>query len=446
MLENHIDSVMYVRPPPIHTGSKGTTAAAAQGDSPADSAEGTDKVSPTTNSTVASIDCGSPGDKTFVENIHALLEVPSYSSIISWNDAGTAVIVHDVEAFISTIMSVHFKHSQFGSFTRRMRRWGFRVTKKLSSPSSSSPPVSTERGKSNVLEFSSEFFLRDQPELCLMMKDERQAKKKFQFLDRNVRKADGVENNQASFPGVGGYYPPLSSTTMGGSMKSPPEGNQPIPVHFPSSFPNMNTASNQAQSQQSSTGTGTGGLNMTMNDGYVHTYSQDISTTTMISPSSIHSSVPRMNMMMPPNIPQVQFNPYGYNVPPPGSGFGQASPAPGFQYSAQYAYPPPLPQEQEQQLMQQHQHQQQMHTQQQQPNQQYPRLPPTAASFFQNADARASVVLTSSLSQSSSDELPTNESAQLDLLPTKKSPNRPVRSQLDTEQDAQETREVKYNY
>lgn len=442
---------MYVRPPPIHTGSKeGTAAAAAPDDSsPTGSAEGTDKVSPSINSTVASIDCGSPGDKTFVENIHALLQVPSYSPIISWNDAGTAVIVHDVEAFISTIMPVHFKHSQFGSFTRRMRRWGFRVTKKLSSPPS--PPVPTERGKSNVLEFSSEFFLRDQPELCLMMKDERQAKKKFQFLDRNVRKTDGVENNQASLPGVGGYYPPLSSTTMGGQMKTPPEGNHPIPVHFPSSFPNVNTASNQAQSQQTNTGagTGTGSLNnMGMNDGYLHSYSQDISTTPMISPSSIHSSMPRMNMMMPPNVPQVQYNPYGYNVPPPGSGYGQASASPGFQYSTQqYAYPPPLPQEQEQQLMQQHQ--QQMQTQQtqqhqQQPNQQYPRLPPTAASFFQSADARASVVLTSSLSQSSSDELPTattNESAQLDLLPTKKSPNRPVRSQLDTEQDAQESRE-----
>lgn len=447
MLENHINSVMYVRPPPIHTGSEGTAAAAAPGDSPVDSAEGTDKVSPTINNTVASIDCGSPGDKTFVENIHALLEVPSYSSIISWNDAGTAVIVHDVAAFISTIMPVHFKHSQFGSFTRRMRRWGFRVTKKLSSPLT--PPVPTERGKSNVLEFSSEFFLRDQPGLCVMMKDERQAKKKFQFLDRNVRrKTDGVENNQAaSLPGVGDYFPPSSSKTMSGSMKTPSEGNQPVPVHFPSSFPNMNmnTASNQTQSQQSNTGTGTGGLNMAMNDGYLHTYSQDISSTPMISPSSIHSSMPMMNMMMPPNVPQLQYNPYGYNVPPPGSGFGQASPGPGFQYSRQYTYPPPFPQEHplEQQLLQQHQQQMQsqQQQQQQQPNQQYPSLPPTAASFFQNADARASVILTSSLSQSSSDELPTYESGQLDLLPTKKSPNRPFRSQFDAEQDARESRE-----
>mmetsp|Transcript_1895 Transcript_1895/g.3052 ORF Transcript_1895/g.3052 Transcript_1895/m.3052 type:complete len:149 (+) Transcript_1895:2-448(+) len=138
-----------------------------------------------------------------------------------------------------------------------------------------------------------------------------------------------------------------------------------------------------------------------------------------------------MNTMMPPNLPQLQYQypPYGNTAPPAGSGYGQASPA--FQYpSAPYVYPPPQPQ------------QQQIHTQtqqqQQQLNQQYPPLPPTAASFFRNVDARAStatatanVVLMSSLSQSSSDEAPTEE---LDLLPTKKSPAR-VHSQLDSEQN-----------
>ena len=426
---------------PIHASSKGNAAAAAPGASLPATAELVEgrSMSPSVKSSVSSIDCGSPGDKTFVENIHALLQVPNYSSIISWNDAGTAVIVYDVDAFISTIMPVHFKHSQFGSFTRRMRRWGFRVTKKLSSSSSA---VSTERGKSNVMEFSSEFFLRDQPELCSMMKDERQAKKKFQYLDRSVRKIDGVENNQGSLAGVGVHYPPLSSTTMGGQMKTPPETNQPFPVHFPQSLSNMNTASNPSQSQQSSAGTG--GLNMAMNDGYLQNYSQDVSMPPMISPSSNQSGMPMMNMMMPPNLSQVQYNPYGYNIPQSGSGsgFGQASPA--FQYSTQYAYPPPPPQEQEQQMQQQIQVQQQ---QQQQTNQQYLPLPPSAASFFRNADARASsvgvnVLLMSSLSQSSSDELPT-ESGQLDLLPTKKikSPNRPGRSQLDNEQNAHESRE-----
>mmetsp|Transcript_24099 Transcript_24099/g.37790 ORF Transcript_24099/g.37790 Transcript_24099/m.37790 type:complete len:183 (+) Transcript_24099:3-551(+) len=180
-----------------------------------------------------------------------------------------------------------------------------------------------------------------------------------------------------------------------------------------------------------------------MNDGYLQNYSQDVSMPPMISPSSNQSGMPMMNMMMPPNLSQVQYNPYGYNIPQSGSGsgFGQASPA--FQYSTQYAYPPPPPQEQEQQMQQQIQAQQQ----QQQTNQQYLPLPPTAASFFRNADAKASsvgvnVLLMSSLSQSSSDELPT-ESVQLDLLPTKKikSPNRPGRSQLDNEQNAHESRE-----
>ena len=417
-------------PPPIHTGGKsGSTAAGASGASlpaAADLVQGS-VFSPSINSAVASNDCGSPHDKTFVENIHTLLEVPSYSSIISWNDAGTAVIIHDVDAFISTIMPVHFKHSQFGSFTRRMRRWGFRVTKKRSSPSS--PSKSSERGQSNAMEFSSEHFLRDQPEMCLLMKDERQTKKKFQFLDRNVRKSDGVvENNQGSAVGVV-HYPP-SSSSRGSIVKPPFESNQPIPVHYPQSLPNMNTA----MSEPRRLSTGNMGLSAAMNDGYLQNYSQE--TTSMmpplISPSqhSIQSAVPMMNTMMPPNLPQLQYQypPYGNTAPPGGSGYSQASPA--FQYpSAPYVYPPPQPQ-------------QQLHTQtqqqQQQLNQQYPPLPPTAASFFRNVDARAStetatanVVLMSSLSQSSSDEAPTEE---LDLLPTKKSPAR-AHSQLDTEQN-----------
>jgi len=450
---------MSLSPPPVaHTGKKPPTAAAALGTTEAaDLMEGTaPSIDYAASNTTT--DVSSSSDKTFVEKIHALLIVPDYSSIISWNDPGTVVIIHDVDAFISTIMPVHFRYSQFGSFTRRMRRWGFRVKQRSSSSKSST--LSSERGQSNELEFSSKHFLRDQPDLCLLMKDERQVKKKYTFLDRTVRKVGGgaEHGTQGSSAGVCVHYPPsLSSrggTVMpsseykpGGSMTPPSAENLPIPVHYPpsSSLSHMSTSKNQPDSQsevpQSSTmlkSTGDDDLNVAMNVGYPQNYSQETSMPPMISPNvhSFHSSMPMMNnMMMSAQPPPLHYPPYGYGAPPPGLDFGP--PFPGFPYPAPYVYPP-YPQQQQQQQHQQQQHMMQLN--------QYPPPPeflanPTAASVLRKADAKAAtpnVVLMSSLSESSSYELP----PEFDLLPTKTNPNVRNQSQLDTEQkDGQVSRE-----
>ena len=131
--------------------------------------------------------------KTFVRKLHTLLTtVPNeYSSIISWNEEGTSVIVHDVDAFISTVMPVHYKHSKFESWARRMRRWGFAggTTKKIVTL----PPSAVETDASNdgdgkpvllekevtKMEFTNELFTRDRPELVALMMDERKAKKQM---------------------------------------------------------------------------------------------------------------------------------------------------------------------------------------------------------------------------------------------------------------------------
>jgi hypothetical protein len=349
-------------------------------------------------------------DKTFVQKIQALLDVPNYSSIISWNDAGNVVIIHDVDAFISTIIPAHFKKSKFGSFIRRMRRWGFSVfTRKRSS--------STARGLMTVVEFSSENFLRDQPDLCLLMKDERQVKKnKFTFLDRNVRKVGGgVESsNQGSSMGVCVPYPPSSL--------------------------NMNDAKNRPESRQLEVPSVNVDLNVAMNDGYPHNYSQENSMSSMISPnvhSNQYSTMPMMNTMMSPHPPQLPYPPYGY---------GYGVPPHVYQYPAQYGYLP-YPQQQhhhqqQQQIMQQNQQQEQQEQQQKQQqqqqqlemmhqNQQYPpHIDPVnltavmgkkeaaatdaAASTtpIGNADAKASTASASAALLSSSSE----ETTELDLL------------------------------
>lgn len=360
-----------------------------------------------------------PG-KTFAQKMHSLLDMPDYSSIISWNDAGTAVIVHDVDAFISTVMPAYFQHAQFGSFTRRMRRWGFRVANHRSAT-----PTSSEQGQSTAMQFSCEHFLRDQPDSCLMMKDERQSKKKFQFLNRHVRIASGVESNQGSSAGGIGHYP---STPAARSAQLKAEIKLPIPVHYPPSSSNMNTANNQLESQPQSEmpytvlNTETDmGFNAT-NQGYLPTYSQQAQMPPMISPyqHSFHNAMP-MNMMMPtPNPPQLHYPSYGHGVPPPppaGVGFGISPPT--FQYpppEGYHSYPQQQPHQQVQQV------QQQMPQQMEQQQQHH---------IMSMMDARASAAASAStaLLLSSSSE----ESPGLEYLPSKTSPDTRGQSKVDTE-------------
>ena len=272
--------------------------------------------------TATNIDGATLQGKSLVQKIHTILAEPNYSSIISWNSAGTAVIIHDVDAFVETIMPAHFQQAKFDSFTRRMRRWGFRVVKQRSLSSTSS-----ERRQSTSIEFSSEKFIRDQPDLSLLMKDERIVSKQFNFLDRsNVRKVDGVvEQNSHQRPtlGVCVHYPPSS---RGGTMIPSSGVKQPIPVHYPPSS-SMNTAQKQPEFQQSEM-TPTmpksnldGGMNMTMSYGYPHNYSQEQQVTTNLHPFPINMTIP----ISPPR-PYHGQDPYGYGAPAPqGFGFEPAS-------------------------------------------------------------------------------------------------------------------------
>jgi hypothetical protein len=157
--------------------------------------------------------------KTFVRKLHTLLTTTpnEYSSIISWNDEGTSVIVHDVDAFISTVMPVHYKHSKFESWARRMRRWGFAggTTKKIVT---TLPPVSSdETDASNdgdgkpvplekqvtKMEFTNELFTRDRPELVALMMDERKAKKQV-VVQRLYNSKVGDDVGEINSVAIGG--------------------------------------------------------------------------------------------------------------------------------------------------------------------------------------------------------------------------------------------------
>ena len=252
--------------------------------------------------------------KTFVQKIHAILEVPKYSSIISWNDAGDVATIYDSDAFISEIVPLYFKKCKFGSFIRKMRRWGFSALTK-------------KRGQKSVIAFSSEYFLRDRPDLCLLMKDERHVKRQFEFLDRNVKNANHEENIQ----------PEESS-----------EG-----VHDRSSSPssNVNAAATNYQTESN----------------------PDIPISPMVSPNqqSFHNPMQMMNMMMPPTHhhhlraqQQLHYPSCGrYGAPLSQGGVGFRPQSPMFHYPAGYSS---FPHEE----VNQHQHQQMMHQNNEQHQQQ----------------------------------------------------------------------------
>ena len=396
--------VMPPSPPPVvHNGRKlPTTAAAASG------AGGglMKRTAPSTSNEDATKSDFLQG-KTFVQKLHAILEVPKYSSIISWNDAGNVATIHDADAFISTIVPAHFKKSKFGSFIRKMRRWGFSaITKKCTSPS--------EEGPDTVVEFSSEHFLRDQPDLCLLMKDERHVKKQFSFLDHTVRNVNHHENiNQGSTDGLNAHYSP-------------------------------NAANCHSESQRSGV---------------------DNSIPPMISPNqqrqSFHSAMPMMNTMMPPPPPsQLNYPPYGYGAPhPPRLGYGGPS-SPSFQYPAPDGYPP-YPQQQHHQMMpqnsqqqkrmqqyQQQEHQEQLQQQRQRMmlNQEFtsPSADPNLAAVTGKRKAATSITrseftetrVSTAKASGSAAVLTSSSEESAELLPnTKVDVNVQIHSRLDAEQD-----------
>lgn len=116
-------------------------------------------------------------------------------------------------------MPVHYKHSKFDSWARRMRRWGFAggTTKKtviFPPPSAAETDASNDGdGKQSVLlekqvtkmEFTNELFTRDRPELVALMMDERKAKKQVVVQT--------LYNSQ-----VGGDVDEINSVAIGGRV------------------------------------------------------------------------------------------------------------------------------------------------------------------------------------------------------------------------------------
>mmetsp|Transcript_20768 Transcript_20768/g.46475 ORF Transcript_20768/g.46475 Transcript_20768/m.46475 type:complete len:379 (-) Transcript_20768:1729-2865(-) len=63
--------------------------------------------------------------KPFLAKLYKMVDEEETSNIISWTVPGDALVIHDVEAFVSQLLPQYFKHSNLSSFVRQLNTYGF---------------------------------------------------------------------------------------------------------------------------------------------------------------------------------------------------------------------------------------------------------------------------------------------------------------------------------
>lgn len=63
---------------------------------------------------------------TFPEKLHAILNNPKLNSIVTWLPSGKSFCILNKDAFTKNVLPMYFKESLFESFSRRLKRWGYR--------------------------------------------------------------------------------------------------------------------------------------------------------------------------------------------------------------------------------------------------------------------------------------------------------------------------------
>ncbi|CAD8088555.1 unnamed protein product [Paramecium primaurelia] len=60
----------------------------------------------------------------FVSKLFNILE-NELSDTINWNEDGDAILINDIDKLVKTVLSVHYKQSNFLSFSRQLNQYGF---------------------------------------------------------------------------------------------------------------------------------------------------------------------------------------------------------------------------------------------------------------------------------------------------------------------------------
>ncbi|CAD8052315.1 unnamed protein product [Paramecium primaurelia] len=96
----------------------------------------------------------------FVSKLIEILDNQSYQEIISFDQKGDGIIIHQQELFENQILLNYFKHNHIDSFTRQMNNYGFKRVK-------------NHQGK---YEFKSPFFQKNNKNLIHLVMKKKQEK------------------------------------------------------------------------------------------------------------------------------------------------------------------------------------------------------------------------------------------------------------------------------
>jgi hypothetical protein len=90
----------------------------------------------------------------FAVKLHSILDNRNWNKVVTWLTSGKSFCIMDREEFTRKILSKYFRETKFESFSRRVKRWGFRK-------------VSTTGTKQDI--YYHDLFQRDRPDLCVLM-------------------------------------------------------------------------------------------------------------------------------------------------------------------------------------------------------------------------------------------------------------------------------------
>lgn len=91
---------------------------------------------------------------SFADKLYGILADKKLSPIITWLPSGKSFCIMDKTQFTNVVLPIYFKESKFESFSRRLKRWGF---KKAYSAGQ------------KVVVITHDLFQKDRPDLCKMM-------------------------------------------------------------------------------------------------------------------------------------------------------------------------------------------------------------------------------------------------------------------------------------
>ncbi|GAA5947364.1 hypothetical protein JCM3765_001641 [Sporobolomyces pararoseus] len=69
------------------------------------------------------------GASEFVKKLYRMLEDRQFAEVVSWGYHGDTFVVKDMNQFTTTILPLHFKHSNFASFVRQLNKYDFHKVK-----------------------------------------------------------------------------------------------------------------------------------------------------------------------------------------------------------------------------------------------------------------------------------------------------------------------------